>query len=44
MPVIPVTQEVEVEKRGLRQSQAKIIRPYLKDKLNQKGLRVWLKW
>jgi hypothetical protein len=41
MPVILARWEVEV---GESPAPGKSTRPYLKNKLKQKGLEVWLKW
>jgi hypothetical protein len=44
MPVIPATQEAEVGGSQSKFAPGKIERPYLKNKLKQKELGVWLKW
>jgi arsenate reductase-like glutaredoxin family protein len=44
MSVITATWRQKWEDHSLRQPHAKCGRPYLKDKLRQKGLRAWLKY
>jgi hypothetical protein len=43
MPEIPATWEVEVGGSQLEASPGKCMRPYLKNKLKQKRLEMWLK-
>jgi hypothetical protein len=43
-PVIPVMKGVKVGRSWSEASSGKSERPYLKNKLKQKGLGVWPKW
>jgi hypothetical protein len=45
MCVIPATQEAETGRSRFQVSQAKVVRPYLKNKLKTKEVSTWwLKW
>jgi hypothetical protein len=44
MPVIPATQEAGIVGLRSKAGQYKSGRPYLKNKLQAKGLGAWLKW
>jgi hypothetical protein len=42
-PVIPATQKVEAGTSQSEEGPSKSVRPYLKNKLKQKGMGVWVR-